>query len=47
MAGVWGVPLAWAGGGFAAAILAVVLVLLFPALHRYRVGDAAPGEAKT
>lgn len=39
MAGAWGVPLAWAGGGFVAAALAVVLALAFPALLRYRISS--------
>lgn len=40
MAGPWGVTLAWAGGGFAAAALALVLVLAFPALLRYQISSA-------
>lgn len=52
MASVWGVGVAWSGSAFAAALLAVLLGLLFPALRRYRapVADepvepvaAAPG----
>ncbi|GAA4693589.1 MFS transporter [Phytohabitans rumicis] len=39
MAGAWGIPIAWAGGGFAAAALALVLVLAFPALLRYQVSS--------
>jgi MFS family permease len=37
MAGAYGVPIAWVGGGFGAAALAVVLALVFPALLRYSV----------
>jgi MFS family permease len=38
-AGVWGVTLAWAGGAFVSAALALVLALTFPALLRYRIGS--------
>jgi len=40
MAAPWGVTLAWAGGGFAAAALALLLVLTFPALRRYQLSSA-------
>ncbi|MGW0432301.1 MFS transporter [Micromonospora sp. NPDC003197] len=36
-AAAFGVGIAWVGGGVAAAILAVLLALVFPALLRYRV----------
>lgn len=39
MAAPWGVTLAWAGGGFAAAVLALALVLAFPALLRYQISS--------
>jgi len=35
MAAVWGTTISWAAGGFAAAVVAVLLALLFPALIRY------------
>jgi MFS family permease len=45
-AGLTGPAASWAGGGFAAAGLAVVLALVFPALLRYRPRTAEePGEA--
>jgi MFS family permease len=40
MAGPWGITLAWAGGGFVAAALALALVLAFPALLRYQISSA-------
>ena len=43
MAAAWGVSVAWIGGGVAAAVLAVVLALAFPALVRYR--PPTPGAA--
>ncbi|MBF9133774.1 MFS transporter, partial [Plantactinospora sp. S1510] len=41
-AAAFGVGFAWVGGGVAAAVLAVLLVLVFPALLRYRAPN--PGE---
>ncbi|TDC73454.1 MFS transporter, partial [Micromonospora sp. KC606] len=41
MAAGFGSGVAWVGGGLAAAVLAVVLVALFPALLRYRAAAAA------
>jgi MFS family permease len=43
MAAAWGVSVSWIGGGVAAAAVAVVLALAFPALVRYR--PPAPGAA--
>jgi MFS family permease len=34
MAG-WGIPIAWAGGGLAATVVALVIAMAFPALRRY------------
>ncbi|WP_200213618.1 MFS transporter [Micromonospora coerulea] len=42
MAGGFGTGVAWVGGGLASAALAVLLVVAFPALLRYRAA-AAPG----
>jgi len=39
-AAAFGVGIAWVGGGVAAAVLAVLLALVFPALLRYRVATA-------
>ncbi|MEE6261400.1 MFS transporter [Plantactinospora sonchi] len=36
MASVWGVGIAWSGSALAAAVLAVLVGVLFPALRRYR-----------
>lgn len=48
MAAAFGVEVAWVGGGLAAAILAVLLAVAFPALARYRVeieGQRSPERA--
>jgi MFS family permease len=37
MAGAWGLPVAWVGGGLAAAVLALALAMAFPALLRYQI----------
>jgi MFS family permease len=37
MAGAWGVPVAWVGGGLAAAVLALALAMAFPVLLRYQI----------
>ncbi|TDB69513.1 MFS transporter, partial [Micromonospora sp. KC721] len=41
MAAGFGSGVAWVGGGLAAAVLAVLLVAIFPALLRYRVARVA------
>ncbi|EEP72967.1 major facilitator superfamily transporter [Micromonospora sp. ATCC 39149] len=47
MAAGFGTGVAWVGGGLAAAVLAVLLVAVFPALVRYRaVASGAPSEAR-
>jgi MFS family permease len=44
MAAAWGVGVSWVGGGLAAAALAVVLALAFPALIRYRSPAPEPAD---
>ncbi len=44
-AGLTGTTVSWAGGGFAAAGLALVLAFSFPALLRYRPPVGTPGDA--
>nr|WP_240956310.1 MFS transporter [Micromonospora sp. HNM0581] len=44
MAAGFGSGVAWIGGGVAAAVLAVLLVVAFPALTRYRPPSAASGH---
>ncbi|MGC4804712.1 MFS transporter [Micromonospora sp. DT233] len=45
MAAAMGTGVAWVGGGLAAAVLAVLLVAVFPALRRYRAASAPPSGA--
>jgi hypothetical protein len=40
MAAAYGVGIAWVGGGLAAAVLAVLLAIAFPAVLRYSRPDA-------
>jgi hypothetical protein len=41
MAAAFGVGISWVGGGLLAAVLALALALVFPALLRYRTSDGA------
>jgi hypothetical protein len=40
----FGTGVAWVGGGLVSAALAVLLVVIFPALLRYRAATVADGD---